>query len=88
MAKKGSKAFLARSEVARLFHVSPVTVVRWAERGKLPSELTLGGQRRYPRKGTLAVLGEVTRGARAPRRRDSVTAGPERRAEGTGRRRA
>lgn len=84
--KNRSKAFLARSEVARLFHVSPVTVVRWAERGKLPSELTLGGQRRYPRKGTLAVLSEVTRGARAPRRADSVTAGPERVSTRRGRR--
>jgi predicted site-specific integrase-resolvase len=73
MTKNRSKAFLARSEVARLFHVSPVTVVRWAEQGRLPSELTLGGQRRYPRKGTLAVLSEVTRGARAPRRTESAT---------------
>ena len=73
MAKNRSKAFLARSEVARLFHVSPVTIVRWAEQGKLPSQLTLGGQRRYPRKGTLAVLSEVTQVARASRRTESPT---------------
>jgi len=84
MAKNRAKAFLARSEVARLFHVSPVTVVRWAERGKLPSELTLGGQRRYPRNGTLAVLREVTRGARV--RTEAATAERERASSRRGRR--
>lgn len=64
MAKVPAKTFLSRSEVARLFHVSPVTVGRWANQGKLPYELTLGGQRRYPREGTLAILGEVARRAR------------------------
>lgn len=67
MAKAASKTFLSRSEVARLFHVSPITVGRWAEQGKLPYELTLGGQRRYPREGTLAILGDVTRRAHAAR---------------------
>ena len=86
MPKNRSRAFLARSEVARLFHVSPVTVVRWAERGKLPSELTLGGQRRYPRKGTLAVLSEVTRNARVSRRAEAATAGRERVSTRRGRR--
>ena len=64
MATSRPKAFLTRSEVARLFHVSPITIVRWADLGKLPYEMTLGGQRRYPRKGTLSVLNEVTRCAR------------------------
>jgi hypothetical protein len=64
VAKVPAKAFLSRSEVARLFHVSPITVGRWANQGKLPYELTLGGQRRYPREGTLAILGEVARRAR------------------------
>ncbi len=67
MAKVPTKAFLSRSEVARLFHVSPITVARWATQGKLPYELTLGGQRRYPREGTLAILGDVARRARTPR---------------------
>jgi MerR-like DNA binding protein len=62
------KAFLSRSEVARLFHVSPITVVRWADRGKLPYEVTLGGRRRYPTAGTLAILRAVTRGAEGVRR--------------------
>lgn len=63
MAKARPKAYLSRSEVARLFQVAPITVGRWADQGKLPFELTLGGQRRYPREGTLAILGEVARRA-------------------------
>jgi hypothetical protein len=38
-------------------------VARWADQGKLPFTLTLGGQRRYPREGTLAILGDVARRA-------------------------
>ena len=39
--------FLKRSEVARLFGVSPPTVTRWAHQGRLPSLRTPGGQWRY-----------------------------------------
>ena len=67
MAKARPKAYLSRSEVARLFQVSPITVARWADQGKLPYELTLGGQRRYPREGTLAILGDIARRAREAR---------------------
>ena len=41
--------YLRVGEVALLFHVSPKTVVRWAEDGKLPHIVTLGGHRRFPR---------------------------------------
>jgi len=65
MTKSRSKTLFSRSEVARLFHVSPITVARWAEQGKLPYQLTLGGQRRYPRDGTMAILGDIARRAQA-----------------------
>lgn len=39
--------YLSRSEVAEVFSVSPNTVTRWAEAGKLPCVRTLGGHRRY-----------------------------------------
>jgi predicted site-specific integrase-resolvase len=44
---KGTKRILTRSDVARIFSVTPNTVSRWGREGKLPSVRTLGGQRRY-----------------------------------------
>ncbi len=52
--------FLSRIEVARLFNVSPSTVTRWADAGKLKCIRTLGGHRRYE---TQSVL-ELVRGLR------------------------
>lgn len=40
--------YLRTAEVADLLHVSPKTVSRWAQEGKLPFLRTLGGHRRYP----------------------------------------
>lgn len=39
--------YLLAGEVARLFHVSPKTIARWAVEGKLPYVRTLGKHRRY-----------------------------------------
>ena len=39
---------LAISEAARLFGVTPATVARWANEGKLAVFYTAGGQRRIP----------------------------------------
>ena len=47
--------YLRVAEVASLFHVSPKTIVRWAEEGKLPYIVTLGGHRRFPREATEAL---------------------------------
>jgi excisionase family DNA binding protein len=41
--------YVATSDVARLMHVSPKTVSRWAKEGRLPFIRTLGGHRRYPK---------------------------------------
>ncbi len=38
---------LTPGEVAKLFHVNPRTVTRWARSGKITSVRTLGGHRRY-----------------------------------------
>jgi excisionase family DNA binding protein len=46
---------LTRLEVAELFKVSPSTVTRWAEAGKLPSVKTLGGHHRYESKTVLEL---------------------------------
>lgn len=40
-------ALLTSGEVAQLFGVTPRTVVRWADAGKLHALRTLGGHRRY-----------------------------------------
>ncbi len=46
---------LMRTEVAEIFQVSPSTVTRWAEEGKLPSVKTLGGHRRYEAKAVMEL---------------------------------
>ncbi|MBI3960334.1 MAG: helix-turn-helix domain-containing protein [Chloroflexi bacterium] len=51
-----SDEFLSRAEVAQLFNVSPSTVTRWADAGKLSCIRTLGGHRRY---ATTSVLEQV-----------------------------
>ena len=40
--------FLRSAEAAAILQVSPKTVARWAQEGRLPCQRTLGGHRRYP----------------------------------------
>ncbi len=40
-------AFLTPGQVARMLGVSPKTVNRWANDGRIPCALTLGGHRRF-----------------------------------------
>ena len=44
----GGERFLRTSDVAKMLHVSPKTVSRWAKEGRLPHLSTLGGHRRFP----------------------------------------
>lgn len=48
MADAKESEYLLAAQVARLLHVSPKTVSRWAKEGKLPYVRTLGGHRRFP----------------------------------------
>jgi excisionase family DNA binding protein len=41
------RPWLTSGQAARLFHVSPKTLTRWARKGLLPHRRTLGGHRRY-----------------------------------------
>jgi excisionase family DNA binding protein len=43
-----TERYMKTAEVARLLHVSPKTVTRWAKDGRLPHSRTLGGHRRFP----------------------------------------
>jgi excisionase family DNA binding protein len=51
--------FLTRSEVAEIFQVSPSTITRWAEAGKLPSVKTLGGHRRYEARAVMELAQDI-----------------------------
>ncbi len=53
---EGERDYLRVAEVAKAFHVSPKTVARWADEGRIPFVLTLGGHRRFPRKEIEALL--------------------------------
>ena len=46
---KKTNPYLSPSEAAKLLMVSPITVRAWAQKGLLPSEMTLGGHRRFLR---------------------------------------
>lgn len=41
--------YLTPGEVARMLHVSPKTISRWAAEERLPCLVTLGGHRRFRR---------------------------------------
>lgn len=43
----GQGEFVTAKKVAELMHVSPKTVARWSNEGKLAHSRTLGGHRRY-----------------------------------------
>jgi excisionase family DNA binding protein len=43
------KEYLTAGEVARLLHVSPKTISRWAALELIPCLVTLGGHRRFHR---------------------------------------
>jgi predicted RNA-binding Zn-ribbon protein involved in translation (DUF1610 family) len=54
----GGGKLLKRSQVARLFGMSPHTVTRWANEARIPSILTPGGQFRFPEQQILGFLGK------------------------------
>ena len=41
--------YIKAADAARILHVSPKTVSRWAKEGRVPHIVTLGGHRRFPR---------------------------------------
>ena len=58
--KDPSGRLLSRAEVAEIFQVSPSTITRWAEAGKLPTVKTLGGHRRYEAEAVLELAAHLT----------------------------
>jgi excisionase family DNA binding protein len=53
--------YLRTAEVARMLHVSPKTITRWASEGKLPSVRTLGGHRRFSRRQIVELTERLAR---------------------------
>jgi excisionase family DNA binding protein len=49
-------SFLRSAQVAAILHVSPKTIARWAQQGRLPCQRTLGGHRRYPEPAAIREL--------------------------------
>ncbi|MGH9280408.1 MAG: MerR family transcriptional regulator [Acidimicrobiales bacterium] len=56
--------YLKPSEVARILHVSPKTVDRWANEGRIACIVTLGGHRRFSRADVAAAAEEMRRRGR------------------------
>jgi len=62
--------------VAELFDVSPKTVTRWAQKGRIPCFKTLGGHRRYDGTQVRELLDEA-----GLKRYDELLGAPEEPAE-------
>lgn len=39
--------YVSVGEAGRMLHVSPKTIARWADQGRIPCVVTLGGHRRF-----------------------------------------
>lgn len=55
--------YLTAGEVARLLHVSPKTISRWATDERIPCLVTLGGHRRFHRDDVEEVRRRMAEGA-------------------------
>lgn len=61
------REYLTPGEVARALHVSPKTIIRWANDGLIPCVMTLGGHRRFLRKDIDEVVARLEAGVRTSR---------------------
>jgi excisionase family DNA binding protein len=55
--------YLTPGEVARMLHVSPKTVNRWAHEGRIACIVTLGGHRRFQRTEVERIAAQMTSGS-------------------------
>jgi len=56
--------YVTPGEAARYLHVSPKTINRWANDGRIPCIVTLGGHRRFRREDVDAAVRQMSeRGA-------------------------
>jgi excisionase family DNA binding protein len=52
--------YLTAGEAAKLLMVSPKTVTRWADGGRIPHAVTLGGHRRFRREDIVRLAESMT----------------------------
>lgn len=57
--RSGDRAYLTAGQAARILGVSPKTVDRWANEGRISCVVTLGGHRRF-RPEVIAAVGFST----------------------------
>jgi excisionase family DNA binding protein len=62
----GERIWLSVHEVGDLLGVSPSTVRRWAETGRVPVERTAGGHRRFRRATILTLMGDASSSSLTP----------------------
>ena len=55
--------YLTPGEVARMLHVSPKTVNRWAHEGRIACIVTLGGHRRFQREEVERIAEQMGTGS-------------------------
>jgi excisionase family DNA binding protein len=61
MDEEPDDSYLTPAQAARLLHVSPRTIARWADQGRIPCLVTLGGHRRFPRGEVAAIAQQMAR---------------------------
>jgi excisionase family DNA binding protein len=62
--KQTGEDYVTPGEAARHLHVSPKTINRWANDGRIPCIVTLGGHRRFLREDVDAAVRQMSaRGA-------------------------
>ncbi len=57
--ENADESFLTSGEAARILHVSSKTLDRWADQGRVPCSVTLGGHRRFSRPAISAVAEQM-----------------------------
>ncbi|HVE76478.1 MAG TPA: helix-turn-helix domain-containing protein [Actinomycetota bacterium] len=62
MVTRTETQYLRTAQVARLLHVSPKTISRWAKEQKLPYVMTLGGHRRFPAEAIADIVSKLSSG--------------------------
>lgn len=56
-----NEEYMSAGDAARLLCVSARTVSRWADQGRIPHLVTLGGHRRFRKSSVLKLLGSARR---------------------------